>query len=409
MQTQSRRSFIASSSVAGLSIAASSESIALDPVPAEEPVPAPGKRIRIANIGCGGRGTFVADIFKESGGYEITAAADYFADKVNAFGEKYGIPADRRFTGLDGYKKLLASPDIDAVAIHSPAWFHPEHTAAAVEAGKHVFVAKPIAVDVPGTLSFEQIIERAKEKKVSVLVDVQCRGNEIFQEAMKRVHAGALGDFTYGQCIYENAMIPNQAPDDGKPENRLKNWVLHKDYSGDIIVEQEIHSLDIMAWALGKPLRATGHSARKVRKTGDTADHYAVLYEWENGAAINFSGRQYNAWGAPSAITNRIFGTKGVLLTEFGGDVMIRGNEGSYYRGGKTEALYKRGSENNARSFREAILAGTPHHSTVPEAITTNLTCILGRMAAEKGSPVTWDEMLKTGQKIVVNLEGLTV
>ncbi len=124
-----------------------------------------GRKIRVGFVGCGGRGGFVADIFKEDGGYEFAAAADYFPDRVNAFGEKFGVPADKRFSGLDGCRKMLAS-GIDAVAIHTPAWFHPEQCALALEAGKHVFVAKPVAVDVPGTLTIGELGKKAAAQKL---------------------------------------------------------------------------------------------------------------------------------------------------------------------------------------------------------------------------------------------------
>jgi predicted dehydrogenase len=134
-----------------------------------------GPRIKVGFVGCGGRGGFVADIFKEDGGYEFAACADYFPERANGFGERYGVPADKRFTGLDGCRKLLAS-GIDAVAIHTPAYFHPEQCAQAIDAGKHVFVAKPVAVDVPGSLEIGELGRRATAKTLVMLVDFQSRG-----------------------------------------------------------------------------------------------------------------------------------------------------------------------------------------------------------------------------------------
>ena len=137
------------------------------------------------------------------------------------------------------------------MAIHTPAYFHPEQSALALEAGKHVFVAKPVAVDVPGTLTIGELGKKATAQKLVMLVDFQSRGNAVFTEALTRVKSGAMGELTYGECIYEFGTLPAQVPDEKTAEDRLKNWVQHKSLSGDICVEQNIHSLDITAWAWG--------------------------------------------------------------------------------------------------------------------------------------------------------------
>jgi myo-inositol 2-dehydrogenase / D-chiro-inositol 1-dehydrogenase len=366
------------------------------------------RKIKMGFVGCGGRGGFVADIFKEDGGYEFAAAADYFEDRVKAFGDKFGVPGDKRFTGLDGFRKMLAA-GIDAVAIHTPAYFHPAQCEEAIAAGKHVFVAKPVAVDVPGSLTVAELGKRASAQKLVMLVDFQSRGNAVFQEALGRVKKGAMGDLTYGECIYEFGTLPAQVADEKSAEDRLKNWVQHKSLSGDICVEQNIHSLDITAWAFGPPVRATGFGSRRVKTgPGDTSDHYNVLFEYDKGGSVSFMSRQYNAWGAPGlVIKNRHFGTKGALETDFGGLVNLRAEDAKNVFRGKTDGLYKEGSVQQVRIFRENIAGGKFDNLTVPNAVETNLLCLFARFAAEQKRTVTWDELLKDMRRATPDLSGL--
>ncbi len=367
-------------------------------------------KLKVGFAGCGGRGSFVADIFKEDGGYEFAAAMDYFDDRVQSFGEKFGVPAEKRFSGLGGFQKLLAS-GIDAVAIHSPAYFHPDQCAQALEAGKHVFVAKPVAVDVPGSLTIGELGRMATAKKLVMLVDFQSRGNAVFTEALTRVRRGVMGELTYGECIYEAGTLSAQVPDEKTAEDRLKNWVQWKDLSGDICVEQNIHSLDITAWAWGPPVRATGFAGRRVKTgPGDTSDHYNVLFEYAGGGSIAFMSRQYNAWGGPPiVIKNRQFGTKGALETDFGGMVQLRAEKPADAFRGKTDGLYKEGSVQQVRIFRESILGGNFENPTVPNAVETNLLCLFARFAAEQKRTVTWEELLKDTRRAQPDLAGLKV
>ena len=147
-------------------------------------------KISLGLIGCGSRGTWIADLFQKHGGYQITAAHDYFPDRVNAFGDKFNLPAARRFTGLKGYQRMLEAK-VDAVAIESPPYFHHEQAAAAVEAGVNVYLAKPMAVDVPGCRSIEASAKRAEEKKLAYLIDFQTRTDPFYQEAIRRVQKEA--------------------------------------------------------------------------------------------------------------------------------------------------------------------------------------------------------------------------
>lgn len=362
-------------------------------------------KVKLGLIGCGGRGTWLADIFAKHGGYELWAAADYFEERVNAFGEKYAIPAARRFNTLSGYKKLLES-GVEAVAVETPAYFHPEQAAAAVEAGCHVYVAKPVAVDIPGCRTIEESGEKATAKGLCFLVDFQTRTNEFFIEAVRRVHDGTIGEIAFGEATYHCDRLGIQAQP-GTPEARLLNWFFEKTLSGDIITEQNIHTLDVMSWIMGvPPLLATGTGGRKVRiDVGDCWDHFAVLYQYPNGVGITFSSRQFAGYGTPEGIKNRMFGSKGVLETEYGGNVMIRGENS--YRGGKTPQIYYEGAAQNVKTFYDNIVGKKYDNPTVAPSVASNRITILGRTAAYENRQVSWEENLRSESRMEPDLKGL--
>lgn len=366
-----------------------------------------GKLIRIGNIGCGGRGSFVSEILKENPNLQLVAAADYFEDRVNTFGEKFGIAADRRFSGLDGYKKMLEH--VDAIAIHSPPFFHVQQALDAVAAGKHVLIAKPVAIDMAGCEIIRQLAKDAAAKGIVVYADVQCRGDAIFQEGIKHVHDGRIGDLQFGACNYEADLIPLQSDADTPPEGRLKNWIRHRDLAGDIITEQNIHALDIVSWAFGRPVKVSGLSGRGGRpdNIGDVADHYALVFQFEKGA-VTFASRQYTAWGSPFLCDNRFVGNKGMFVSKFGGRVMIRGNKDAYWAGGETKDLYRSGSVNNVAAFCNAILTKQPAgNTTVNDAVETTLLTLFGEHAGKAGRAVTWEEFIRDAIKVNPDLTGL--
>ncbi|MHC4212429.1 MAG: Gfo/Idh/MocA family protein [Planctomycetota bacterium] len=367
-------------------------------------------KVKLGLIGCGGRGTWITGLFKEHGGYEIVAGADYFRDRVDNFGDKIGVDAKYRYTGLSGYLKLLDS-DLDAVAIESPPYFHPEHAEAAVDSGRHVYLAKPIAVDVPGCNTVASSGMKASQKKLCFLVDFQTRANEFYIEALKRVHEGALGDFAFGESSY-HAGIPwkrqiKYLQDDAKnPENRLRAWGLDKVLSGDIITEQNIHTLDVMNWIMNRaPLYALGTGGQKVRSFGTCWDHFAVLFQYPDNVGVTFSSRQFEGHDSPGGINNRMFGSKGVLETQYGGNVIIRGE--NFYRGGKTSGIYKDGAVTNIATFHKNIIEGNFDNTTVGPSVQSNLLTILGRTAAYRQQIVSWDESCHNHEKLQADLTGL--
>ena len=368
-------------------------------------------KIRLGLVGCGGRGVWIAKLFQKHGGYEVTAVADYFKDRADAAGAALGVPESRRFTGLAGYKRLLDA-GVDAVAVETPPFFHPEQAAAAVDAGAHVYVAKPVAVDVPGCHSIAKSGAKATTKKRAFLVDFQTRAHPSFITAVAKVREGALGDILFGEALY-HAESPWEeyygplAADPGNAELRLQAWGLDRALSGDMITEQDIHALDVMNWIMGAPpLYALGCGGLKARpKVGTCWDHFVVYYQYADEVGIQFSGRQFKGHGTAEGISNRMFGSKGVLETEYGGAVIIRGE--GYYNGGKTPEIYESGAVANIAAFHKAIVEGDYRNPTVEPSVQSNLITILGRKAAYENRIVTWAEIVGSGERLLPDLKGL--
>jgi len=369
-------------------------------------------KVDLGIIGCGGRGTWIAELFKQHGGYNVVAAADYFQDRVDGLGNKLGVDKARRYAGLSGYRKLLDK--VDAVAIESPPYFHPEQAADAVDADCHVYVAKPLAVDVPGCQSIARSGRKATANKLCFLVDFQTRADKFYIEALKRVRNGALGEFVFGESIYHancpfGRMYKTWRDDPKNPENRLRAWGLDNIISGDIITEQNIHTLDVMSWIMNQePIWAVGTGGRTVRPVGTCWDHFAILFEYPNNVGITFSSRQIEGHGTqPSGIRNRMFGSKGVLETEYGGQVLIRAKGEDFYRGGRSPGIYKEGAVVNIATFHKNITGGNFDNPTVAESVRSNLLTVLGRTAAYEGRKVTWNEIIRSKKKLDANLKGL--
>lgn len=366
-------------------------------------------RLRLGVVGCGSRGQWLLNLFREHGGFEIAGVADYFAARVGEAAEKFKLGPAQTFTGLRCGEKMIAHGGLDAVAIISPPYFHPAQARAAVEAGLHVYLAKPAAVDVPGCHAITASGTAARRKGQVFLVDFQTRTNEFYVEAIRRLHAGAMGDVCFGEALYHAERLKIKAPP-GTTEARLHNWVFDQALSGDIIVEQNIHALDVMSWAMKEtpPLRCTGTGGRRVRTdVGDAWDHYALVYEYANNVGVTFSSRQFAGHGEPGGIINRMFGTKGVFVSRYGGDVLVRGGKDVFYRGGATTAIYKEGAVANIRSFHEAVLKKDASNPTLEPSITSNLVAIMGRVAAQEKRTVTWSELVTMKQTLQPDLTGL--
>lgn len=359
--------------------------------------------VALGMIGCGGRGTWIAPLFLGSGKYRLAACADYFAERAAAFGDKYKIEAGRRFSGLSSYKRLLVGK-LDAVAIESPPGFHPEQAAAAVEAGRHVFIAKPVAVDVPGCHAIAAAGRKATETKRVFLVDFQTRADPLYREATKRVHRGDIGRLVSAEAHYPWAGGGPGAPTP-TPEDRLRNWYLWLEFCGDVIVEQDIHALDVATWLIdADPIRAFGTCGRAIRRHGNISDHFAVTYWFPNDLVLTFSSVKAIP-GVRDEIRCKVFGTEGVIDTDYFGEVSIRGRKP--YEGGKTQNLYSTGTVTNIEEFHQCITEGRCANPTVAPSVRSNLTSILGRTAAYQKRVVTLDDILKANVKIEMDLKGL--
>ena len=368
-------------------------------------------KIKLGLIGCGGRGVWIAGLFAAHGGYDVFAASDYFPDRTEALGAKLSVARERLFPGLSGYRGVLES-GVEAVAIESPPYFHPGQAAEAVAKGLHVFLAKPPAVDVPGCRTIAECGRGATAKRRAFLVDFQTRAHPAFIEALRRVHGGAIGEFVFGEADYhaespweQYSDLLSDNPKD--PEVRLRAWGLDRALSGDIITEQEIHALDVADWIMGEPpLWAVGTGGLKARpKVGSCWDHFIVYYQYPKDVAIQFSGRQFKGHGTAEGIKNRMFGSKGILETEYGGTVVIRGE--NFFNGGRTAEIYESGTVANIAAFHKAITEGDFTNPTVAPSVQSTLITILGRKAAFEKRRVTWDEILKDEERLDPDLAGL--
>lgn len=360
-------------------------------------------KLEIGIIGCGGRGSWIANLFAQDGHYQFVSCAEYFADRREKFAAKYGVEASRCYGGLPGYKKLLESK-LDAVIIETPPYFHPEHAAAAVAAGKHVFLAKPIAVDAPGCLSIAESGRQATAKKLVFLVDFQIRANEHFRDAVRRVHAGEIGQLIMGDAHYPWRGGGRGTPPD-TAEGRLRSWYYVLELGGDFIVEQSIHSLDFATWIVNAdPVRAVGTGGRKVRPQNSIYDHFALTYWFPNDVPMAFTCIQ-SIPEAKDEITARFFGSDGVIFGDYYTEVWTRGKD---FMRQRVDNLYITGAQVNIREFYEAIAQGKFENPTVSPSVRSNLTAVLGREAGYRKTEVTLAQLIKEGKKLEPDLRGIT-
>jgi predicted dehydrogenase len=368
-----------------------------------------GPKLNLGLIGCGGRGRWITDLFVKHGGYNIVGVFDYFADKANAAGDQFQVPAASRYTGLHGYRKLLEQPDLQAVAIESPPYFHPMQAADAVAAGKHVYLAKPAAVDVPGCQSIEASGRQATEKKLAFQVDFQTRAHPAYQEVMKRTHAGQIGrlislDVGYHCDTYFQAMDAEFRRSKQDAEARVRAWAIDRVLSGDVITEQNIHSLDVATWfANAAPLKAVGTGGRARPYLGDCWDHYAVIFWFPDNVIASFSAKQVG-FGYDDILC-RAYGMDGTVDTHYSGKVTLRTKEDAF--SGDCRSMYQEGAERNIATFHASIAKSDFSNPTVAPSVRSNLTTILGRTAAYTGKEVSWAELLKQNERWEFPLQDL--
>ena len=375
--------------------------------------------VRLGVLGCGGRGTAVASSFLQNTGAVVTALGDVFHDnleqsagRLSAVSTKLGKPfADtaHMFRGIKAYEPLFASKDVDAVYIATPPYFHPEHLDAAIAAGKHVYLEKPVAVDVPGAKRIMALGEKVKGK-LSLAVGFQIRYASPYVLLEKRIREGQIGSLVSGEIHYFASNINRPAfTDKSVDERRLRNWIHEKTISGDIIVEQNIHIIDVTNWLLnGRPLKAYGKNGRSGRTDDrDCSSHYNCVFTYPKDVHISFSSTQYGkaAWG----VGMQYYGTRGIAEARYDAPVRLSGDTTWEYPGlGRPQVVDQqaavtgqfRGALDDADANKQAAFIGSIVTGNLLNEAASGaesvLAAILGRIAAETGREVTWEEMLKS-------------
>ena len=376
--------------------------------------------VRVGLLGCGGRGTEDASNLVDTGGARVVALADLFQDQLDKArthfdqvqqGKGYStLDPSQLFVGPDAYNEIAASKEIDAIVVATPPYYHPRHLEAVVDAGKHVYLEKPVAVDVPGARKVIEISKRA-EGKVSFDVGFQIRDCPPFVELVKRIHNGALGNIVCGEAHYLTGYIDRPAwPNASPAEHRLRNWVYDRVLSGDIIVEQNIHVIDICNWVLkAHPLKASATGGRQGRPPGDgdVYGNYNVIFHYPDGVEVTFSSTQFaKGWWD---VTERFFGTKGTSQSPYVGPLGIWGDEAWQYAASAKpaagpQAFSVTGSftsnlefadREKKNAFVESITSGNFHNQAAKGAESA-LSCMMARTAAYKGHEVSWNETMKS-------------
>lgn len=360
--------------------------------------------LTVGLIGCGGRGSWIADLFAaESAKYRLVACADYFQDKADAVGQKFQIEPSKRYTGLSGYKRLLESK-VDVVVIETPPYFHPQQASDAVDAGKHVYLAKPVAVDAPGCMTVQAAGQRATTKKQVFLVDFQTRANEHFRSTVRQVHEGAIGKLVMAEAFY-----PWSGGGRGEPpattEQQLRNWYYVLPLSGDFIVEQSIHSLDVATWIIdADPIKAIATGGHKVRPEKSIYDHFAATYWFPNDLVLSFTCIQSIPM-IKDEIRARVYGSAGFVDVDYFAGVHLRGKESGIRE--TVDNLYTTGTQVNIREFHEAVIKGDYANKTVAPSVRSNLTAVLGREAAYRKTELTLKALLDENKRLTFDLAGL--
>jgi predicted dehydrogenase len=393
----SRRQFLHSSLAAGTLAAAAA-------VPAHA---AGDDQLRVGLIGCGGRGTDAAAKALTADRYcRLVALADAFPEKMTKcltnlqeFASKLDVPPERQFSGFEGYQSLIECSDV--VLLCTPPAFRPMHLKAAVEAGKHIFCEKPMAVDGPGVRSVITSADRAREKNLNLVSGFCYRYDPPKREAIRRIHDGAIGDITAIQAIYLTGPIwhVERKPGMSDMEWQMRNWYYFTWLSGDFIVEQHVHNLDKAAWALKDkyPIAATGLGGRQVRtdpKYGHIFDHHAVIFEYPEDVKVFSFCRQMDR--CDKDVSDHIIGTKGSchLMKH-----TITGPNDWSFRG-ESENMY----QVELNELFAAIRSGKTINDGAFMARST-LMAILGRMATYTGKRVTWDQALNSKEDLMPKLD----
>ena len=378
--------------------------------------------VRLGLLGCGNRGTAVATSFSQNTTAQVVALADLFSDqlaagqdhfnKVNADLSRSPIDNKLLFRGPHAFEQLASSQGVDLIQISTPPFFHVQHLEAAVAAGKHVYCEKPVGIDIAQARQALEIAKRVKPNQ-SVDVGFQCRMAPPFAAIAEKIRAGALGKIAtvagnYNAPASTEKTHPGASPD----EYRLRNWLWDRALSGDILVEQNIHIIDLSNWLLGShPIKASASGGRNVlTHYGDCWDNYQVDYTYPGDVHFSFASTQFGNYGGFDAGL-KLFGSEGVATVPYSGPVQITGSQAWVWHdsaatapGSGTFAANGAFSDNLAfadrdkdRAFIDSITSG-PAHNQIAAGVETALSCMLGRMAGYQKREVTWEDLLAHGE-----------
>lgn len=362
--------------------------------------------LRVGLVGCGGRGTgAAAQALKADKNVKLVAMADAFKDRLEVslatlgkedVAEKLDVPEENRFTGFDAYKQVIER--VDVVLLATPPHFRPMHIKAAVDAGRHIFAEKPVAVDAQGVRSVLASCEEAKRKNLAVVSGLCLRYSPPYGEMMKRIHAGEIGEIRTLQANDFRGPIwvkPRQ-PGWTDMEYHMRNWYYFTWLSGDFNVEQHVHMLDLCSWAMRDeyPVSAVGTGGRQVRtgpEYGNIYDHHAVIYEYANGVKFFASCRQQA--GCASDISATIIGTKGTAYFS---------SRGSYIETARRER-FDGERENIYQIEHDELFGGVRKNKVINNGdymSKSTLLAILGRMATYTGQKVSWEQAMNSAEDL---------
>jgi len=371
--------------------------------------------VRYGLLGCGNRGTSVATSFAKNTDARIVALGDIFPDKlekgkqhfdaVNVSLGGHAVDPKLTFHGWEAYKAMAASPDIDAVQISTPPFFHVEHMDVLTAGGKHVYCEKPVGVDLPQTRRALEIAKRVNGK-VSVAVGFQIRKATPYVEIVNRIHNGDIGKIAAVKGFYDAP--PASYPDRGnmpQDEQRLRNWLWDKTLSGDILVEQNIHIVDVCNWIMGShPIKANAVASRKVYQNfGNINDNYQVIFTYPGNVEFSFESTQLNPKGYFNAGIQP-FGDTGLAEAPYTGPLRIIGEHAWTWGSSSTQKDGKFAADgafgNNLADAdkmkdQDFIQSITSHQyqNQIPDGVQSARSCMMGRKSAELGRPVTWSEI----------------
>lgn len=410
----SRRSFIKFSTVAAVGA-----TIAPNYNPLAQGYVAGSDTIRIGLIGCGGRGTGAAmNALFAAPGVKLVAMGDAFKDRLDEsratlrnkvgdittkkgmkIGDVLDVTDDRCFVGFDAFEKVIAS-DVNYIILATPPAFRPEHLKAAVAAGKNIFTEKPVAVDGPGIRSVLATYEEATAKRLGIGAGTQRRHQTGYLETLKLVQDGRIGEIVAARCYWNQGGLwkKDRQPEWSDLEWQLRNWLYFTWLSGDHIVEQHVHNIDVVNWAMsGHPIRALGLGGRQARTDpayGHIFDHFAVDYEYENGTHLMSMCRQQP--GTDGNVSEALTGTKGSCLTQASQRYVIKGEKAWQFPREKDNDPYQQEHVNLIASIR----TGKPINELKTVAEST-LAAIMGRMSTYTGKIVTWEQALDSTENLV--------